>query len=360
MPWAWGLAWPLARGVGPAARGPLALAAVLAVQILPGHFQLAFITQVGVLVLRRLGAAARLHGGRRSGAAGPSGSSAPVAVVPLLAAAQLLPTYRLARLAEPDRDFEYLSGFAATPIHLVSYVAPVLFHGSPLWRPVAWDPFHTSPEEHLAYVGLVPLFLAAGASVRGIRRDPTTRALALLIVVTTCAEPRPLCAGFRPLIRSARLLVLPGPGPLGDSPRNWRWRCWRRGGSMACRSGTWRKTGPGMVAFGLVSTTLMALVLGLFEHVLTVTARPVDPGAIALYDRALKWLPWEGDLTLDGCMSAARRFPENPIVQHGSDPTGPGPDAFDAGTGAVRHLPTGTAADRPAAGGVAGTCPPRP
>ena len=76
---------------------------------------------------------------------------------------QLGPTARLARLAAAQRDYEYLSGFAATPVHLVSYVAPGLFQRSPLWRPVAWDPFRTSPEEHLAYIGLVPLFLALGA-----------------------------------------------------------------------------------------------------------------------------------------------------------------------------------------------------
>ena len=95
---------------------------------------------------------------------------------PSLAAVQLGPTYRLARLAG-RRDSEYLSGFAATPLHLVSYVAPGLFHRSPLWRPVAWDPFHTSPEEHLAYIGLVPLFLALGAIRHGVRREPGVRLL---------------------------------------------------------------------------------------------------------------------------------------------------------------------------------------
>ena len=70
-----------------------------------------------------------------------------------------------------ERDFEYLSGFASTPFHLVNFVAPGFFHRSPLWRPLVWDPFHTSPEELLAYVGLVPLFLAVMAMVREWRRD---------------------------------------------------------------------------------------------------------------------------------------------------------------------------------------------
>ena len=54
-----------------------------------------------------------------------------------------------------QRDYEYLSGFAATPFHLIKLrrsrpVPPVAALAA-----VAWDPFHTSPEERLAYVGLV-------------------------------------------------------------------------------------------------------------------------------------------------------------------------------------------------------------
>ena len=95
-----------------------------------------------------------------SACAGREGSSLALAAVFPLAAVQLWPTARLAGLAASQRDFEYLSGFASTPFHLVNFVAPGLFHRSPLWRPLVWDPFHTSPEEHLAYIGLVPLFLA--------------------------------------------------------------------------------------------------------------------------------------------------------------------------------------------------------
>ncbi len=101
-------------------------------------------------------------------------------------------------MAEAGRDFEYLSGFAATPLHLISYVAPGLFHRSPLWRPLAWDPFHTSPEEHLAYVGLVPLFLALGAVARGWRRDPATRALAVVALATLVLSLGPTSPGSRP------------------------------------------------------------------------------------------------------------------------------------------------------------------
>src|SRR5437764_11974250 len=118
-----------------------------------------------------------------------------VAVAPL-GAMQLWPTYRLARLAESRRDYEYLSGFAATPLHLISYVAPGLFHRSLLWRPLAWDPFRTSPEEHLGYVRLVPLFLSLRAIFYGFRRDLIVRALTLLALTTLWLSLGPNVPGF--------------------------------------------------------------------------------------------------------------------------------------------------------------------
>ena len=50
MPWAWGLAWLVLEGQG-TRRTPFLLALVLTLQVLPGHFQLAFTTQVGVALL---------------------------------------------------------------------------------------------------------------------------------------------------------------------------------------------------------------------------------------------------------------------------------------------------------------------
>ena len=147
---------------------------MLVLQLLPGHFQLAFMTQFGIILIV-VWAAVERWGGRRLGA--PPTSSAPfvsacagrervalaLAAVFPLAAVQLWPTARLAGLAAGQRDFEYLSGFASTPFHLVNFVAPGFFHRSPLWRPLVWDPFHTSPEELLPYIGLAPLFLAGMA-----------------------------------------------------------------------------------------------------------------------------------------------------------------------------------------------------
>ncbi len=199
MPWAWGLAWVLASGRG-TRRTLLLLALVLTLQVLSGHFQLAFCTEVGIVLITL---AALVEPALRRACArwgGVAVAVAMIAVVPL-GAMQLAPTARLAWLAAAQRDYEYLSGFAATPIHLVSYVAPGLFHRSPLWRPVAWDPFRTSPEEHLAYIGLVPLFLAFGALLREFRREPATRVAGFLALATLILSLGPYVPGFHMLIR---------------------------------------------------------------------------------------------------------------------------------------------------------------
>ena len=200
-----GLVDPDARGAGTRRSRCFWLSLVLVLQVLPGHFQLAFCTQVGIALM--VVWASSSHGSAadagvaavgRLGSRGSASRSwlAWSSVFPL-AALQLWPTARLARLAASQRDFEYLSGFAATPFHLVNYVAPGLFHRSPLWRPLVWDPFHTSPEEQLAYVGLVPLFLAVLAVVRGFRRDPaTSRSWRSWPWRRLCSASVPTCPGF--------------------------------------------------------------------------------------------------------------------------------------------------------------------
>ncbi len=213
MPWAWGLGWCLLiskRRARPAY--PFLLALVLALQLLPGHFQLAFLTQCGLVVMAVWVLGGRMLRRMRPGSAQepPAGGvslwGATVILLSLawafpLAAAQLVPTFRLATLAGATRDFGYLSDFASPPFHLVNYVAPGLFHRSPLWRPLVWDPFHAMPEEHLPYVGLVPLFLACMTVFREWRRDASVRLLAVLAVVTLLLSLGPYVPGFRLLIR---------------------------------------------------------------------------------------------------------------------------------------------------------------
>ena len=122
MPWAWGLAWLFVRGEG-SWRTPWLLAVVLTLQLLPGHFQLAFCTQFGVLVIGLWTLGEWLARQRATIRPALLLVVALLAVVPL-GAMQIWPTYRLAQLAHRDRDFEYLSGFAATPVHLVSSWRP--------------------------------------------------------------------------------------------------------------------------------------------------------------------------------------------------------------------------------------------
>ncbi len=305
MPWAWGLAWSLMRGEAPTEaivdakttptaggsgrRDSLLLAAVLALQILPGHFQLAFNTQVCVLAI---GVFCRLEGcstGRLLRLVGAfAGAFA-------LSTAQLLPTLRLARLAADQRDFNYLAGFAATPLHLISFVAPGLWHRSPLWRPLIWDSFHTSPEEYLGYLGVVPLMLAAGTLARGIRRDPAVRVLAGLAVLTLCFSLGPYVPGFR------WLCGLPGFS-FFRAPSRWTlgttlalallagrgfdaWLSWERRGRLLLRAGAAALLMTGTVA-GLLELAFRAteprgsaVVAGVFESVLgALSPWPGDPG----------------------------------------------------------------------------------
>ncbi len=301
MPWAWGLAWQTVRATDPSHGEPARwLAAVLAVQILPGHFQMAFVTEVGVLALALIGAGqGRWLGMLRV-------FLALAAMIPL-AAAQLVPTLALARLSAQDRGFEYLSGFAASPIHLVSYVAPGLFHRSPLWRPLAWDLFHTSPEEYLGYVGLVPLFLAIRAVAAGGRSSPEVRALALVAGLTLILSLGPYFPGFR------RLIALPGFSFFRAPAR------WSLGTALALaglaghgfdavlRLGCPRRS---VLGFGAAATLAVALVLGGFELAIEASRGSGWPEVASGFDRALKTLPWADEptpSTFRGSMVAAYR-----------------------------------------------------
>jgi hypothetical protein len=280
MPWALGMTWQVARGEG-TRRTPWLLSSVLALQVLPGHFQIAFITQVSVLIVALAGSGRSI--GRRLLVV-----FALVGML-LLASMQLWPTYRLARLSDSQRDFEYLSGFGVSPVHLVNYVAPGLFHRSPLWRPVAWDTFHTSPEELLGYVGLVPLFLALGAIRSGIKRDPAIRMLSLLTLVTLIFGLGPYVPGF------SRLIQLPGFS-FFRAPARWTLATNLALALLAGRGfdalASWAKPGRSIRRFSMVSVALILVVIGGFELALASSkGEGWKPGASS-FDRALKLLPW--------------------------------------------------------------------
>ena len=325
LPWAWGLAWPMVRGERPW-RAAWWLAIVLAIQATVGHFQLAFITQVGLAAMMTWGLVERPGGILRASRGALATAAALAATLPL-AAMQLVPTARLARLAAIQRDYEYLSGFAATPLHLVSYVAPRLLHGSPLWRPVAWDPFHTSPEEHLAYVGLVPLFLAAGAIRGGFRSDAGTRLLTVLVVGTLVLSLGPYCPGFSYLIR------LPGFAFFRSAAR------WSLGTSLALAilAGkgfdalpAWSRPGRALGRFvGLAIGAPLFLLFG-FELGLASTERAGWPAVASFYQRGMNLLPWTGDPSFREVMAAARTPQSDLRVRpawrtRGSTPSRPSP-----------------------------------
>jgi len=303
MPWAWGLAWKASRGEG-TPRTPWVLAAVLAVQTLPGHFQLAFVTEVGVVVLA-------LASGRRAIRATATAALALAGMIGL-AAMQLGPTLALARLSDSSRDFGYLSGFAASPLHLVSYVAPGLFHRSPLWRPVAWDTFHTSPEEHLAYLGLVPLFLAIGAVGRGGRSGTPTRALAAVAAVTLVLSLGPYAPGFDLLIRLPGFSFFRAPARWGLATALALALLAGRGFDLLA---TWPRAGRSLARFGLAAAAAIGLVVSGFELALASSRGAGWPGLARGFDAGLRALPWPDGPDFREVMARAYRPQEDLRVQ---------------------------------------------
>jgi len=326
MPWALGLAWSILTP-GRALRpwSPLFLSVALVVQVLPGHFQLAFQTQLGIalmVVWAVVEQGRAFLAGRSSADANESTLDlrrpfvvvlAVIAAFPL-AALQLLPTARLAGLAAGQRDFEYLSGFAATPFHLVNCVAPGLFHRSPLWRPLVWNPFHTSPEESLGYVGLVPLFLAGAAMIREFRRDAAVRFLTIMALVGLVLSLGPYAPGFHYLIKVWGFSFFRAPA---------RWGLMTAlalailAGKGFDRWHAWPRIGRSLVWFVTIATVWVALIVGVMELALLCTARPDWPGIRSGFQRAFQALPWTGDPSFNAVLAMARQPQPDPRLPTG-------------------------------------------
>ena len=295
MPWAWGLAWILSRGEG-SRRTFWMLILVLTLQVLPGHFQMAFVTEVSVLLIA-------LASGRRALRATLLVGLALVAMLPM-AAWQLLPTLELARLSDATRGYEYLSGFAASPLHLISYVAPGLFHVSPLWRPLAWDVFHTAPEEHLVTIGLVPLFLATLAIRRAWKTDAPVRALTVVAVVTLLLSLGPYVPGFSALIRLPGFSFFRAPARWGMATSL----------ALALIAGKGFDAWPGLprvgrslVRFCVVVILAVGLLIAGFELALASTRGAGLPAVASGFDSVLKAFPWKGDPSFRTVMAEAYR-----------------------------------------------------
>ncbi len=326
IPWAWGLTWCCLSAAGVfRSVAPFLLSLVLVLQVLPGHFQLAFMTQCGVILIVAWSAVER-WGGRALGSLpssaatlhfsirGAGGVALAVAGVFPLAAIQLWPTARLAGLAASQRDFGYLSGFASTPFHLVNFVAPGLFHRSPLWRPVVWDPFHTSPEELLAYIGLAPLFLAGMAVLRSWRRDPAVRLLAILFIATLVLSLGPYLPGFRQLIKLYGFSFFRAPS---------RWLL-PMSLALALLAGKgfdgwveWPRPGRSLGRFSFAAFFWAMAMVGLIELALLSTASPGWPVLARGFQRVFNAMPWQRDPSFAAVMAGARGPSLDPRVPAG-------------------------------------------
>lgn len=323
MPWAWGLTWSILSSDRSNRPGRLfLLSLVLVLQILPGHFQLAFLTQVGIALMALCYLLDRSVPRERDNceAATLSWAGRLRHLVPLalclamvfpLAAIQLWPTARLARLTTDQRDFDYLSLCAATPLHLVNFVAPGLFHHSPLWRPLVWTPFHTSPEEHLAYVGLVPLFLALLATHRASRRDSGVRVLTVIAIITVILSLGPFFPGFR------HLIALPGFSYFRAPAR------WTLATSLAlailagkaldgCRE--WDKSGRTLGWMAALSCIWVLVTLGILELALGSGSTVRSPWLAGLFQRGFQARPWPNDPEFPAVLAQARNPGGDPRV----------------------------------------------
>ncbi len=184
------------------------LAIAVALQLLVGHYQVAFFTLVAVTTTAlagcdgrpRLQALSVLMTGCLLGAG--------------LAAIQWVQTLGLLRVAGTGgRGLAYASEFAVSPFHLaINLVLPSAFHVIPAWRPVVWDPFHTSPEEVLPAFGFVALVLVPLGLFSG---SPRLRRIAI------CLAAVGFSGAVLPFVPGVRLLLeLPGIG-MFRAPARW-------------------------------------------------------------------------------------------------------------------------------------------
>jgi hypothetical protein len=180
----------------------LILAGFIAMPVLTGHFQLGFIAMVslGIFWLATIVTLDKTTN-TLMGWRGAPYLLAAFAIALALTMAQVLPTWDLAQQANQQRDWEYLSGFAAPPTHLMGLIVPALGRTVTFWRPLIWDQFHTSPEELFFYVGLVPLWLCLVAIFRKFRHDPSTKALTITLFAVLLLAAGPYIPGFSLLIR---------------------------------------------------------------------------------------------------------------------------------------------------------------
>ena len=169
---------------------------------------------------------------------------------------------------------------------------------------IVWDPFHTSPEEYLGYVGLVPLFLAMIAVVTGWRGSATVRTLLFVGFVTLWLALGPYVPGFRLEI------LLPGFSFFRAPSR------WTLATSLVLsllagigfdRLATMKRAGAALVGFAVAGLGCVAVVVLAIEIALYSTDRPEWPAVSSVYARALDQLPWREPSVFERTVQEARR-----------------------------------------------------
>ncbi|MDB5352797.1 MAG: hypothetical protein JWN86_4044 [Planctomycetota bacterium] len=309
MPWIVGLSWTILRGEARSWSVPI-LAGMVALQILPGHFQFAFETQVVVILMVVWSLIERPRGWKSAVTPALAILTALVAVGPL-AAMQVWPTLKLAQSAETQRTFAYLSAFPASPIHLINYIAPNLFHLSPLWRPVAWDPLHAMPEEHRPYIGLIPLMLALGACRRLFRNDAATRMLMLLALGSLILSLGPYVPGFSWLIRLPGFSFFRAPARWGLVTEL----------ALAILAGkgfdawtSWPGVGRQLTRFAALAGVGTLVVVAIVELAFASTEGQGLPTIATGFEATRSFLPWRDDPSFREVMASARRGPTDPLI----------------------------------------------
>ncbi len=166
---------------------PVTLSGVLGLQLLAGHFQMAFFTLVVVLVIVLVIGVRTVvaEPGRFWPAAGRSGLVLlAIASGLVLASAQLAPTAELLMRADlRGRGPAYLQSYSLPPAHLlVNHLAPGALAGYASAEPFVWVPFRSSSRESFCYIGLLPLMLALWTVV-ACRRDRDVKLLSILLIL---------------------------------------------------------------------------------------------------------------------------------------------------------------------------------
>lgn len=181
-------------------RRTLLFAICLTMPVLTGHFQLGFIGMVSVLIWL-ISASLTGYIPRKCLTSGiPFWMAAP-ALALMLSLAQVFPTFQLAQLANQQRDWEYLSGFAMPPTHLAGLLMPAFGRTVSFWRPLLWDQFHTSPEELLFYVGILPLWLSVVAVCWNLKSSKIVQSLFISLVCVLILAMGPYFPCFEFLIQ---------------------------------------------------------------------------------------------------------------------------------------------------------------